>query len=337
MIRFSNSEVKWMVNYDPSKINHYSKYVSATEDELFNRTLNKIKNVFLNNGFRLSNQKHVDDDGLVHSYTLKDQNGNEFTFFVQGSFANGTCIRQESDVDIAIICESTFRGRYPVGKSASSYGFTNSSFSILDFKKELVSMLKDNGFDAKSGNKCINVDYGDSRKKDFDIVPCLRYRDYSHDYWNDPDNYVGGVLIKTDDGQEIINYPEQSRAENIKKNNSTNYYYKKVVRVLKNIMKDMEEENFNVISSFELECIISNVDDTCFRKSSWVDDSDQLFYICRNVLIYLQNNIRFLGDYYETNHILRIYSNPNRDLGATKTFLNDMCAFAFDHGFPRQW
>lgn len=314
-----------MPEYTFDKINHYSKYISSTEDKLCHRTLEKIKNILLNSGFATSNSRsHEDDEGLKYSYSLKDAKGNEFTFLVQGSYANGTCIRQDSDVDIAIISESTFRGKYRSGVSASNYGFVDSSFNVVQFKYELADILQKNGFKPKVGNKCINVDFPENSKKNFDIVPCLRYRDYSNDYWCNQNNYEAGTLIRTNKGEDIINYPEQSCRENINKNNSTNYYYKKVVRILKNIKSDMEEDGIQVISSFELESLISNVPNIYFQKLPCVDNQEQLKYISQEVLGYIIESINLIDGWLETNKILSIYSNKNRNIEQTKNFLRKM-------------
>ena len=76
-----------------------------------------------------------------------------------------------------------------------------------------------------------------------------------------PDNYIGGIVIKADDGEEIINYPEQHIANGRKKNNNTNYYYKKMVRMLKKmryLMNDNKYSSANNVSSFGLESLLWN-------------------------------------------------------------------------------
>ena len=103
-----------------------------------------------------------------------------------------------------------------------------------------------------------------------DIVPSLRYKDYTNDIYLNKNNCISGVLIKTNDGKEIINYPEQSRINSIEKNKKTAYYYKKIVRILKNIKNDMIEtgvSGINSVSSYGLECLVYNVPNTIFY--SW--------------------------------------------------------------------
>lgn len=44
---------------------------------------------------------------------------------MQGSYANNTNVRTQSDVDIAVVEEDTFRTQYRSGVSDSNYGFVN--------------------------------------------------------------------------------------------------------------------------------------------------------------------------------------------------------------------
>lgn len=54
-------------------------------------------------------------------------------------------------------------------------------------------------------NKSIKI-LGNSYRKDADLVLALRYKDYSYDYRFDPENYVGGVLIKAYDETSETTY-----------------------------------------------------------------------------------------------------------------------------------
>ncbi len=319
-----------MPKYECDVVNKYSKYISDTEDKLCYRTLEKIKNILLSSGFSISNSHYTDNDGLKYSFNMRDSQGNDFLLLLQGSFANATCIRQESDLDIAIISEKTFRGIYRAGVGPSNYGFVDSNFNIMDFKNLLISVLKNNGFNAKSGNKCINVDFDSNNKKSFDLVPCLRYRDYRKDFKTDPNNYQHGILIRTNDGNERINYPEQSIVNSTSKNVLTNYYYKKVVRILKNIKSDMEDNGYKLakmVSSFELECLIYNVPNNLFQKNPLLDQSCQLKYISQQVLAYLNKNRGLFNWFVETNDILSIYADNSKNLSNTIVLIQQMFDF----------
>ena len=55
---------------------------------------------------------------MYHNFT-----GRKITLLVQGSYANKTNIPSESDVDVAVILESTFITKYRLGVSDENYNF----------------------------------------------------------------------------------------------------------------------------------------------------------------------------------------------------------------------
>ena len=71
----------------------------------------------------------------------------------------------------------------------------------------------------------------------------------------DENNYVRGIVIYPDDGGRIINYPEQHIENGKKKNNETNRYYKKMVRIMKKmryLMCECGYKEAEQVSSFGL-------------------------------------------------------------------------------------
>lgn len=302
--------------YTDEKINEYSKPLSTTEKSQCESTIRVVESILEKYGFNVvrKNFHEIDEESLNHRYHVT-KDGLEFTIFLQGSYGNGTCVKQDSDVDIAMICESTFRVNYPLGRTDDNYGFINSNFNILEFKKDLCNFINNlkEGYKAYNNDKCIDFPGNGSSRKDMDIVPAMRYRDYSNDYSCKIDNYIGGVLIKTNKGKVIINYPEQSRINSVRKNKTTLYYYKKIVRILKNIKNDFAESNIEIakkVSSYGLECLIYNVPNHYF-SSNWGTLS--LKQITCNVVKYLCDNSDLYPTFKETNEILNIFDNPNNN------------------------
>ena len=76
------------------------------------------------------------------------------------------------------------------------------------FKDEVEEALieKFGRSEVRRGNKAIRIN-GNTYRKETDCVPCFRYRDYSNDYMDDPNNFIGGITIYSDKGERIINYP----------------------------------------------------------------------------------------------------------------------------------
>ena len=310
--------------YSEQLIEQYSKPLSDSEKQSCESTIRVFEAILQKYGFSVTrkNFDEIDSEDLNHRFHVKKDNI-EFTIFLQGSYGNGTCVRQDSDVDIAMICESTFWTKYPTGKSRLNYGFTSSDFNIVEFKDEFCKFIKslNSSYKVENHDKCIFFEGNGSSRKDMDIVPSLRYRDYSNDYHCNPKNFIGGVLIRTNKGELIINYPEQSRLNSIKKNKATAYYYKKIVRILKNIKNDMIEKGVvgaDKVSSYGLECMIYNVPNNFFNSYNGYYSLKKITY---NVVEYLCENTYTFSNFKETNGILNIFDNNNNNKQAYELLL----------------
>ncbi|OMC75254.1 hypothetical protein BK121_04470 [Paenibacillus odorifer] len=89
---------------------------------------------------------------------------------MQGSYANNTNVRTQSDVDIAVVEEDTFRTQYRSGVSDSNYGFVNAPSRSKTFKDEIEEALKDKfGTDVSRENKSIKI-YGNTYRKDAEYL-----------------------------------------------------------------------------------------------------------------------------------------------------------------------
>lgn len=227
--------------------------------------------------------------------------------FVQGSYANNTNVRTHSDVDIAVIQEDTFKTEYRSStiypQSDSDYGFTSAPPVAKSFKDEVQECLvRKFGFDVERKDKSIKI-HGNTYRKDTDTVPCRRYRDYRNDYQKDVSNYIGGIIIYPDSGGIVINYPEQHILNGRKKNANTNHYYKKMVRIIKEmryIMSDAGMKCADKVSSFGLESLLWNVPDNEFTKYSLYG------FAFEELVRYLFINKSSLPTYKEANGIKQL-------------------------------
>lgn len=193
---------------------------------------------------------------------LQDNNNIQIAVFLQGSYASNTNVKGRSDVDIVVMDLSKFRAHYRPDQSNKDYGFTNATnnINIKDiiikgfieyFGKELV----------ERHDKCINIKATRDWNK-IDIVPTMQYRDYTKDYSRNKENYVEGTLIKTDKGEEIINFPFHHINNSEQKHYNTQRRYRKLVRIMKYLMYDMQKENIaeaKDVSSFGVESLIFNI------------------------------------------------------------------------------
>lgn len=312
--------------YSEELLQKYSLPLSRTEKDNCESTIHVVMHLLQDFGFKFVRNLEMDkdEDDFNFGYSM-NVGGKNFTIMLQGSYGNGTGIRQESDVDIAIISESTWHMKYS-NFISTNYGFVDSNFSILEFKKNLATFIKDRypGM-IRLGNKCIDFSGNGTSRKNVDLVPSLRYRDYSNDNKNDPSNFVGGIYIKTEDGKSIINYPEQTRSNNIGKNKATSYYYKKLVRIIKEIKSDMLESGFQLadkISSFEIESILYNVPNYVLSEAHY-----SMKERVKSVVNFLATNSNSCSNYTEPNELLKIFDNCKNSIYDYQNFIIQMKGF----------
>ena len=278
---------------------------------------------------------YTDDEKEIRSYMADSYSyaldlrqrytGKKITLLVQGSYANRTNISTESDVDVAVILESTFIPKYRNGVTDSDYGFSDGTFSVYELKDEVQDALNQHfrGQGVVRHDKCIKVT-GNTYRVNADVVPAYRYRDYSDDYLCDNGNYVGGIEIRPDSGGKILNYPEQHIRLGIAKNKVTKYNFKKCVRIIKNMKEKMKEDGYEVsskISSFGLESLLWNVEVSAYTKYSSI-----LRYTFGEVMSFLKNDFANFGAYVEINSIKSLFPDLTTQ-NAYQNFINDLYKF----------
>lgn len=261
------------MEFTETMLENYSQPLSTTEDALCKNAIRMVRDALKPLGFTDDNKDIASlySDTLAYSIEMRSIYGSrKIKLFIQGSYANNTCVRTESDVDIAVVQEDVFKSEYRIGVTKEHYGFETAPTPPISFKDEVQEALTEK-FGANSverKNKSIKV-YGNTYRKDADTVPCRRYRDYRNDYSFDENNYIGGIVIYPDDGGLIINYPEQHIYNGRQKNIATNSYYKKMVRIMKKmryLMEDYRIKAANNVSSFMLESFLWNVADEWYLE-----------------------------------------------------------------------
>ena len=271
--------------------------ISQSEDEKCRNAIRMVRDA-------MKKLDYTDDEKEIRSYMADSYayalelrqryTGKKITLLVQGSYANRTNISTESDVDVAVILESTFIPKFRNGVTDSDYGFSDVTFSVYELKDEVQDALNQHfrGQGVVRHDKCIKVT-GNTYRVDADVVPAYRYRDYSDDYLCDNGNYVGGIEIRPDSGGKILNYPEQHIRLGIAKNKVTKYNFKKCVRIIKNMKEKMKEDGYEVsskISSFGLESLLWNVEVSAYTKYSSI-----LRYTFGEVISFLKNDFANFG------------------------------------------
>lgn len=316
------------MRFTEEQLERFASPISQTEDQKCKNAIGMVRDA-------MKKLDYTDDDKEIRTYLadtfsyaldLRQKYTNrKITLFVQGSYANKTNIPSESDVDVAVILESTFIGNYRSGFSADNYNFSSSTDTVSSLKDDVEKALKQhfNYSGVERCDKSIKV-VGNTYRVDADVVPAYRYRDYSRDFSFNESNFVGGIEIRPDSGGRIINYPEQHIMSDNAKNKNTKYNFKKCVRIIKNMREIMEENGYIIstnISSFGLESLLWNVD-----VSEYIRYPNTLKLTLDEVIIFLKNNTSNYYEYMEANGIKMLFTD---DLTKNSyiTFVNDLSYF----------
>lgn len=320
------------MRFTESMLNEYSAPLSNTEDQRCKNSILMIRDALKDIGF------FQDEKGIhklyedTYSYAVNMRNSSEsrrIKIFVQGSYANNTNVRTESDVDVAIIQEEAFITKYRTygdyQQSDEDYKFHVLDAKEMSFKDEVQQcLIKKFGKDVERRNKSIKI-YGNSYRNDADAVPCLRYRDYSNDYIRDVNNYIGGIVIIPDRGCNIINYPEQHIENGKRKNQETKHHYKKMVRIMKKmryLMQDYGYSSSNDVSSFLLESLLYNIPNGEYLEYGQY----RKVFLFNYIINYALKHIDDFDTYTEANGIKPLCESEQQKVKLI-AFLNDLRHF----------
>lgn len=216
----------------------------------------------------------------------------KYEIFGQGSYANNTNIRLNSDIDVNVCYTDAFYYDVPQGKTGYDYGLNNpSKYSFSAYKNDIENILVAyfGRTDVIRKNKCITVK-GNTNRIQVDVVPTWKYRRYDSP---DTPHFVEGVVLYSDNvGQKITNYPKQHLANGKDKNTASLRRFKRLTRIFKNIHVKMENDGYyknENITSFLLECLAFNIPTSIYIKDFNYCDWDD---ILRNSIYYLWNNTK---------------------------------------------
>ncbi|MBC6445147.1 MAG: nucleotidyltransferase [Alphaproteobacteria bacterium GM202ARS2] len=217
--------------------------------------------------------------------SAKLQNRN-ITVFTQGSYRNRVNVRQDSDVDVGIVCSDTFFPDYGDDniKKALSKSHSDATYTYEMFKNEIEEALVSR-FGRKSverGNKSFDIKENTYRVE-ADVAAFFEHRRYTS-----ATSYQSGVQMIPDKSPpaSVINWPEQHYNNGVDKNDETSRRYKKAVRILKTLSNEMSEKNIksaDIAPSFLIECLVFNCSNQRFNGSNY-------FSMMRSVLAELFNN-----------------------------------------------
>lgn len=318
--------------FTENQLQQYARPLSETEKIMCKNAIKMVKEALETLGFESEGDISIlNEDTFAYRLKMRNKTASyKINIFVKGSYANNTNVRQNSDVDIAVVREDVFYDEYRTGITRENYNFVPANEHPGSFKDDVEEALKSKfGADeVKRGNKAIRVN-GNTYRKDADCVPCFRVRDYRNDYSFNAENYIGGIKIFSDKGEVIVNYPEQHIQNGVTKNKATNFAYKKMIRIIKEMRYQLiEQENTNAkkTSSFGVEGLLWNVPDSIFTKYT------NYGFTFEEIIAWLNNNIHSLNDFKEPNNILQL-CNTNDKYQIYRQFITDLTEyFNYNYG-----
>jgi len=314
------------MKFSETQLQGFAAPLSESEDQMCQNAIGMVRDALKLLGLSDDNRPITKMLTETHAYMLEMKNpftNRRVKIFIQGSYANNTCVRKESDVDIAIVQEEVFQTEYRPGITDAHYNFYTVSATDKSFKDEVQECLTIKfRNDVERKNKSIKV-HGNTYRKDADTVPCMRLRNYKDDYELNESNFVGGIVITADSGERIINYPEQHIENGRKKNTETKHVYKRMVRIIKKmrcLMEDYSYTSAGRVSSFGLESLLWNIPNEIYAKYT------SLRYIFDEVAKYAYDKRHLLSSYREANGIKLLCPNQT-DVANYQAFLTDLVGF----------
>lgn len=210
--------------------------------------------------------------------------------YLQGSYANSTNVRADSDVDVVCQMTQSWIGDIRLldvpSRVRYNASFANSSLTWADFRRDVLVTLQER-FSPRlvsEGTKCLKVAASPGRLP-VDVLVAQEYRLYT-EFSSAKQSYIEGVQFWDTRGRWIVNYPKLHRTFGEMKQSKTGDRYKAVVRTVKNARRRAVDDSLisrSTSPSYFVECLLSNVPDDEY-------DSD-LTAAYLNVLIWLGKNV----------------------------------------------
>ena len=219
--------------------------------------------------------------------------------YLQGSYGNHTNVYGvESDIDIVCCLKTAFqydlRALDDTAKSNFQTSYADGTYTFNQFKADVTTQLKKAyGSDVTLGTKAIRIK-ANGYRRDADVLPCMNFRRY----WKGSTGSEGIYFIKSD-GSTVNNFPVQHYDNCVTKNQATNRYFKRTVRIFKNMRNRLVADDVlkpGVAPSYFIEGMLWNVDNVLFDASysatvqaciAWLKKAERKDLACANDLYYL--------------------------------------------------
>jgi hypothetical protein len=226
---------------------------------------------------KLANSERMVREAIKEDETLKKLT---IDIFGQGSYANDTNVKANSDIDINVRLADTVFIELPPDTKQEDFGYSDSNYTYQEYKKAVYNALvKKFGIsDVNWEDKCLTIK-GNSYRVVTDVVPSFKYK--RHD---SKTSMVEGTKFIADSKKVIVNFPIQHIANGKKKNADTSKSFKRLTRIHKRLLYKMRDDKIKVsdnITSFLLESLMWNLPTNIYNNNhTWTE-------ILKQSIIYL--------------------------------------------------
>lgn len=228
--------------------------------------------------------------------------GKDFQVFLQGSYGNDTNVYAESDVDVVIRLDSIYHYDVSALTAQELAAFNANSipgtYPYADYKAHVIAALEKSfgSADVQPGTKAVKIKAKGNRRS-ADVVIATQFRRYYSG--SCPLQYASGICFFASSGGRIVNYPRQHSNNCTAKHQTTNEWFKPMVRILKNMRSKLVGDGAiadGSAPSYFIEGLLYNVPDDKFGKSygdtfvaamNWILQADRSKFLCANRQYYL--------------------------------------------------
>lgn len=205
--------------------------------------------------------------------------GVSYDVYLQGSYANSTNIRADSDVDVVVQCNSIYHPDVAELRGADLLRFNaqrgHTVYEWLDFRRDVLRALRSHygNLVVREGRHSLKLRRSASHLP-ADVVPAILYRRFhSFGLLGDlfgPNSTEGMTFWVPAEHRQVINYPKLHLEKGVAKNGAwaTGGHYKPAVRMFKNARTHLVGQGLfpgHTAPSYFLECLLHNVPDDYYR------------------------------------------------------------------------
>lgn len=249
--------------------------------------------------------------------------------FLQGSYANHTNVRSDSDVDLVALLRASWQrdlSFLDAAEQARYHGsYSTSAVTLEAFRKDVLTVLQAEFPGAVTeGKKCLKIAKAYNRLP-ADVLVAQEYRVYQSFPAYGAPRYIEGVRFTDRAGNTIINFPKRHRQRGEEKHAATRNSYKGVVRTVKNARAKARDDGLISTAtspSYFVECLLFNVPDEQFVANL----RDSYF----NVLTWLSQNFSTFEAMWCQNGMTKLF-------GPGDTQWNTADARALVNALVQQW